>query len=245
VWVAGVDGCPAGWVVVFRCVAERCRRARVVASLMEVFSAPEQPEVVAIDIPIGLLTISLSGGRAADRECRKLLGRYRQSSIFPPPSRATLTAGSFGEACELERASSLPPKKLNRQTFNILRKIREADAIAPRFQGSMFECHPEISFWAMNNRVAMSRPKKGGRKADAEKPVASGSVERTRLLMRNGFSREFLATRLGPVKHCGTDDFLDACAAAWTAHRILQGRAVRFPSAPDLDERGLDMAIWA
>jgi predicted RNase H-like nuclease len=44
----------------------------------------------------------------------------------------------------------------------------------------------------------------------------------------------------------GRDDFLDACAALWTAERIYRGAAERLPSAekPERDERGLDMAIW-
>jgi predicted RNase H-like nuclease len=110
-WVAGVDGCPAGWLVVFRSVADRCHTARIVDSLADVFLAWDRPKIAAVDIPIGLLRISRTGGRVADRECRKVLGRYRQSSIFPPPSRATINAGSLLEACELERANSVPPKR--------------------------------------------------------------------------------------------------------------------------------------
>jgi predicted RNase H-like nuclease len=244
-WVAGVDGCPAGWLVVFRSVADQCHKARIVGSLVDVFLALEQPKVVAVDIPIGLLNISRTGGRVADRECRKVLGRHRQSSIFPPPSRPTLNSTSFIEACELEMANSMPPKKVNQQTFNIMHKIREADALAPRFQGSLFECHPEISFWAMNNRVAMRLPKKGPRTTDIEHIGRSGLLERRQLLLRNRYSDEFLATRLGSAKQCASDDFVDACAAAWTAERIFRGEAIRFPAAPDLDDRGFDMAIWA
>jgi predicted RNase H-like nuclease len=244
-WVAGVDGCPAGWLVVFRSVENHCHKARIVGSLVDVFLACERPKVAAVDIPIGLLSISKSGGRVADKECRKVLGRYRQSSIFPPPSRATINATSFLEACEIELANSVPPKKVNQQTFNIMKKIREADAIALRFQGSIFECHPEVSFWAMNNRLAMRLPKKGSRKADAGNYRESGSTERRELLIRNGYSEDFLATRLGSAKQCSSNDFIDACAAAWTARRILKGEAIRFPSAADFDDRGLDMAIWA
>ncbi|MBM0207375.1 DUF429 domain-containing protein, partial [Micromonospora sp. STR1s_5] len=42
----------------------------------------------------------------------------------------------------------------------------------------------------------------------------------------------------------GRDDFLDACAAAWTAQRIAERTASRFPRSPDLDRRSLDQAIW-
>ncbi|TMJ87236.1 MAG: DUF429 domain-containing protein, partial [Alphaproteobacteria bacterium] len=105
-WVAGADGCRAGWLVVFRSIDGQHHRVRLARSLAHVFTAPEHPKIVAVDIPIGLLQISQRGGRAADRACRKILGRARQSSIFPPPCRAALKAISFLEACDIERAHS-------------------------------------------------------------------------------------------------------------------------------------------
>jgi predicted RNase H-like nuclease len=244
-WVAGVDGCSAGWLAVFRSIDRQDRKARIVGSLAHIFSASEQPQIVAVDIPIGLLTISQPGGRKADKECRKILGRYRQSSIFPPPCRAALGAMSFLEACEIELANSVPSKKINKQTFNILTKIREADVLAPSFQGSIFECHPEVSFWAMNDHIAMRLSKKGSRQKSGESARESGLTERHQLLLRNGYDQAFLATRLGSSREYGSDDFLDACAAAWTAERILKKQAVRFPSTADMDGRGWDTAIWA
>jgi len=40
------------------------------------------------------------------------------------------------------------------------------------------------------------------------------------------------------------DDLADAFAAAWTASRIVDGRAERLPKAPQLDAEGLPMHIW-
>ena len=194
---------------------------------------------------VPLLGISQGGGRIADRECRKLLGRQRQSSIFPPPSRATLGATSFVEACEIERANSSPPKKLNQQTFNLLPKIREVDRIAQSFRGSLFECHPEVCFWAMNGRRPMQLPKKASLRKHAAGVNGSGLGERSMLLLQNGYSEEFLATRLGSRQQYSSHDFVDACAAAWTAERLFKQQAIRVPSAPDFDQLGLDMAIWA
>jgi predicted RNase H-like nuclease len=244
-WVAGVDGCRSGWIVVFRSVAGQSHKVRIVSALGDVFLAEEQPKLAAIDIPIGLLSISQTGGRAADRECRKVLGRYRQSSIFPPPSRATLQARTFVEACELERANSNPPKKVSQQTFNILKKIREADAVALQFRSVVYECHPEVSFWAMNNHLPMRLPKKRSRNRDAGNTPDGGLAERKELLIRNRYTEAFLTTRVGSTKECSLDDLIDACAAAWTAERILKREALRFPSVPDLDDTGWDMAIWA
>jgi predicted RNase H-like nuclease len=40
------------------------------------------------------------------------------------------------------------------------------------------------------------------------------------------------------------DDFLDACAAAWTAQRIFAGAAECLSKAAARDGRGIDMAMW-
>ena len=55
-------------------------------------------EVIAVDIPIGFLDAAQHGGRPCDIEARKLLGGSRASSVFSPPVRATLAAGSYPAA---------------------------------------------------------------------------------------------------------------------------------------------------
>jgi predicted RNase H-like nuclease len=234
-WVAGADGCPSRWVVVFRSMAGNPPRARLCESIDDVFASPERPTLVAVDIPIGLPATSEPGGRTADRDARKLLGRKRQSSVFPTPSRAVLAATSFAQACEIERRNSVPPKKISQQAFNLLGKIRKVDALVRRGAYSIFECHPEVSFWAMNNRVAMTHSKK----------KLCGLEGRRRLLLRNGFPESILTKRLGSYRDHSWDDLLDACAAAWTAERIAKGHAVRVPQVVERDDLGVEMAIWA
>ena len=67
-----------------------------------------------------------------------------------------------------------------------------------------------------------------------------------RLLAQAGFAPHFLASRPFRPGEAGEDDFLDACACAWTARRVLTGEAVRFPDGdPPTDPRGLRMEIRA
>jgi predicted RNase H-like nuclease len=233
-WVAGVDGCPAGWLVVFRSINGESPRARIVDDITQVLSAPERPKRIAIDIPIGLPAVSEPGGRSADREARKKL-TGRKSSIFPAPSRRVLDARSFEEARRIEQQNSYPSKKLAKQVFHLLDKIREVDSIAPIQLGVMFECHPELSFWAMNGKKEMPHPKR----------APQGFEERCRLLMRNRYGETFLSEFVGKHKQHSRDDLLDACAAAWTAERILKKTAIRFPELSIVDDHGIEMAIWA
>jgi predicted RNase H-like nuclease len=129
----------------------------------------------------------------------------------------------------------VPSKALHKQVFNILPKIRELDDIVARHLGIIFECHPEISFWAMNHKSEMSLPKRR----------SQGRDERCKLLAQHKYERSFLTTRFGSYKEHSRDDLLDACAAAWTAERISNRKAIWFPAIPQTDDRGHDMAIWA
>lgn len=231
-WVAGANGCPAGWLVVFRSLIGQRPRAQIFEKIADALAEPERPNIVAVDIPIGLLTTSQTGGRSADIEARKVLN-LRKPSIFPAPSRPALQANSLDEAKEIERNNSVPPKMLTIQVYNLFDKIRQLDAVVAKYSGIIFECHPEVSFWAMNNRSEMSLPKKKLR----------GFEERCKILAQNGYEPLFLTTRVGSYREHSRDDLPDACAAAWTAERILKKQAIRFPAKPDDCRPG--MAIWA
>lgn len=76
------------------------------------------------------------------------------------------------------------------------------------------------------------------------KKTLGGQRQRVSALRQGGFPETFL-NPLSTLRS-GRDDFLDACAALWTAERIYRSIAKRIPSAekPEHDERGLDMAIW-
>jgi hypothetical protein len=49
-WIAGADGCKAGWIVGFAGANDDVR-IRVVAKFADIFTAPEQPRVIAVVLP--------------------------------------------------------------------------------------------------------------------------------------------------------------------------------------------------
>src|ERR1700712_2926026 len=83
-WVAGVDGCRTGWGVAFAPAVGGDIRVRIVARFADVFTAPEAPGVVAVDIPIGLPERAGPGGRAAENAVRPLLGGGAAPVCFVP-----------------------------------------------------------------------------------------------------------------------------------------------------------------
>ncbi len=134
-FVAGVDGCKGGWVVVLlelngdrRVVGESCR---VVDAFHNIIVLPEAPRFVAVDIPIGLPTVAMPGGRACDREARQMLGK-RGTSVFSPPVRAVLSADCYEKAVALSRASSRHTIGITKQVYGLVPKLREVhDAMTP------------------------------------------------------------------------------------------------------------------
>lgn len=242
-WVAGVDGCRAGWVVVVRPIDIKSdARPRVVLlpRIADVLELDEQPSIIAVDMPIGLPERSGIGGRAADIAVRAHLGQ-RQSAVFAVPARAAIAETDYRRACDAAFAHSDPPRKVAKQTFNLFSKIRELDVLmTPVLQDRIVECHPEAAFWAMNRRQPLPLPKKV-----KSRPNEPGLALRRQLLEASGMCLDFLTGVAFRTSDCGADDVLDACACAWSAGRILLGSAVRFPDIPPHDPRGLRQEIWA
>jgi len=120
-WVAGVDGCRAGWVVVLRDRMVGTHLARVVPNFHAVLALPEAPAVIAVDVPIGLLATASAGGRACEVLARQLL-RTRASSVFSAPTRAALAAFRAGSGyarptpCEQTGAVRAHPASTRRST---------------------------------------------------------------------------------------------------------------------------------
>lgn len=238
--VAGVDGCRGGWIVVTRSLGDPgTAKAYLRATIAEVLALEPKPVLFALDIPIGLPERGGAGGRACDVAARRVLGG-RQSSVFAVPSRAAVMCSDYQEACRVALATSDPPRKVSKQTFNLFPKIREVDAvITPPLQNRVFEVHPEVAFWALNEEVALDEPKKV-----KSQPYGPGIELRRRLLAAAGYSRSFLASQPFARQSAGPDDLLDATANSWSASRIARAAARRFPADPPLDGRGLRMEIW-
>lgn len=232
--VAGVDGCRAGWFVV---VASATRQKVlqlndfcVAKTFADVLSKTTGCNLVCVDIPVGL-----SDG-AKPRECdvaaRRILGRSRASSIFPPPIKPCLAAQEYETASQICFEHS--GKKLNRQSFFIMGKVREVDlAMTPQLQQRVREIHPELSFWALA----------GGKPAKHNKKTLAGRNERIVLLSAIFSDLQQFVTQARQPKKVGPDDILDAVAAAWTAGQAVVGKAKTLPENPEFDSMGLKMEI--
>jgi predicted RNase H-like nuclease len=207
-------------------------RLAVVAGFADALALVPEARCIAVDMPMGLLSAPRAGGRDCDRAARSLLGR-QGSSVFSPPARPALAARDYREAQRLQGAG------LSIQTWNIVPRIREVDAVVtPSLQGRVFEAHPELAFRTLAGADAVI-----ARKASPE-----GFVARMALLTGVfGASMPDIRqarSRLG-ADRVGLDDLADALVLADVARRAAAGAAFRVPAGdPPVDAHGLRMEIW-
>lgn len=179
-------------------------------------------DVIAIDMPIGL---SEDGVRACDVAARKRLGRAG-SSVFPAPLRQVLAAEDYLEACRISVEAS--GKALSKQAWNLVPAIRSLDdALGDPPSERVVEVHPELAFRRMDLRV--SDPK----------VTARGTMQRLTAL-RGAMDVEQALPDAPPL--VPMVDALDACAAAWSAARLAEGRGECLGDGA-VDSRGRPMRI--
>lgn len=224
--IAGIDGTSTGWIALLLDGAQGSLRGMPIKRLSEL---PRDVRVAAVDIPIVLQD---QGERESDRLARRALGTPRRSSVFPSPIRAILGARTWEEACEI--SERVDGRRISRQSFAILPKVAEADALVrsdPWAQQVLYEVHPELSFARWSGAPMAHR-----------KRSAAGRAERQDLIAATYGSGTFKSMRASlhgnGVK---ADDLADAFAALWSASRILEGKAERFCG----EDAALGGCIWA
>ncbi len=246
-WLAGLDGCRAGWVAAFVRPTGDEAHVRIVPRFADVLAAPEAPAIVAVDMPIGLPDRIGPDGRGPERAIRPLLGA-RRSSVFSVPSRAAVYAepGRFNDlqaryaahqrACKVALATSDPPKRIAIQCFAIFAKIREVDCVLrerPAYVERVFETHPELAFCRLNGGRTLGEPKK----------TNAGLSLRRDILLSEGLPEAIVTG--APPQGAGADDLLDALACAMIARRRYHNKTEPFPRSFGHDSFGLPVAIWA
>ncbi len=239
--IAGVDGCPTGWVVALAPVDDISAPViRIVPKFDDILDGPQPPAIVAVDMPIGLPDRIEGPGRAPERLVRPLLGK-RQSSVFSIPARSAVYAADYQSACLEAAACSDPSRKISKQGFMIFPKIREIDELlrrCPALARVVFESHPEVAFMTLNGGKPLAEPKKV-----KGKPWPAGVELRKQLLACAGIGAAALGTPA--PRGAAIDDVLDALVCLATAREISKGQAQSWPALPLHDAYDIPIAIWA
>jgi predicted RNase H-like nuclease len=217
--VLGVDGWRGAWVGAL--LDGRAVTLLAPPDTAAVLAVPDV-DVIGIDMPIGL---SDDGPRTCDVEARRRL-TGAASSVFPAPVRPVLQATTYDEARTISQAACR--RSLSVQTFALVPSIRSLDdALGDPPDPRVHEVHPELSFRALDGRVT-------DRKASG-----SGLAQRIRALETAMDVLDALARDRAGLPMV---DALDACVAAWSARRILDGAAESVGDGAN-DSRGRPMRI--
>jgi len=220
--VAGVTTCRGGWLV-------------AAAKLQGTIFAPEDPvrldsfvdvvdqrpsySIIALNAPVGYLHQTKVGGRACDREARRLLGR-RGSAVKSAPIRL-----------DSQNDIDLLPDRLDAVSRTLLPRYREvASEMAPFRQRVIYEVNTDLSFYQLNGEAPMQWPKR------SEK----GIEERRALLEKLPGADRIIEAE---VPGASLSHLLDVGAILWTARRIFVHAALRIPADPEWDEQGLRMEL--
>jgi len=220
--VLGVDGWRGRWVGAL--LTGRGVELLVLEDVAAALAVPDV-ELIAIDMPIGL---SDDGVRACDVAARTLLGRAG-ASVFQTPVRAVLQARDYAEAREISRACTTPPRAPSAQAFQLVTAIRRLDdALGDPPSRRVVEVHPELAFRALSSGTVTD-----------PKVTARGTMQRLTALSAVMDVEQALtgAPPLVPMV-----DALDACAAAWSAQRLSEGRGECVGDGA-VDSRGRPMRI--
>ncbi len=245
----GVDWCKVGWF----CVGlddHGDYGFKVFRKFEDLLKSLCNAELILVDIPIGLP--DGRDERECDRLARKKLGQPRGSSVFRVPIRKAVemvATGAVDRAAVSSFQCQMIGKGISAQTFNITAKIAEVDKVMVNRKASgktnpcVRETHPELCFWALNNRRAM--------KSKKDAAGAIGVTERLQVLRKFGDrTDEIYSDVLNEYlrKDVARDDVVDALAAAVTAHLVCQqpdGKRTA-PANPPTDSKGLrmEMVYW-
>lgn len=226
--LAGVVPVKAGWVVAtckLQGIQMYPQEPELLTSLADVLDYRPSFKVIALAAPVGLLAEPVDGGRACDREARRLIGFPRGGAILTPPVRKALQAQTYEEAARLSGG-------MGAVTWTLLHRFREVDAeLAPYRQRAIFEVHPELSFFQLNEDRPMQFSKRSHLGLEERRALLKGRIQ--------GMERIVDAD----IPKVRPWQLVDAAACLWTTRRIASRAMTRIPDDPEWDETGLRMEL--
>ncbi len=189
-------------------------------TFLDVLSERPAFSLIVVNAPIGYPESNESESRSCDREARALVGR-RGGAVHNAPTRDVISGKVSWSDGGLDVVSA-----------SLLPKYREvASEMSGYRQRTVYEGHPELSFYQINKDTPLKRSKK----------IIPGLDERRAVLLKQipGIDRVLDAEIVGvPIKH-----LYDAAAMLWTARRVFGHAARRIPRDAEWDSEGLRMEI--
>jgi predicted RNase H-like nuclease len=159
---AGIDGSAGGWVAVVRTPHQF--KVYHFSRISQIFELPIAIDLALIDIPLGLGSSRVI--RGVEKLARKELSPARHSSVFNVPVRESMQQNNYQLASQTNW--EITGKKISRQSWNIVPKIKDADHALqenPGLKKRLLEAHPELCFKYLNHaKIPVFRKRDPGQK---------------------------------------------------------------------------------
>lgn len=230
--VAGVDGCPAGWIMV------KYTSGTFYHQIHQHFDelVSENPNLtrILIDIPVGLASPGYP--RTIDQKLREQLPG-RGATVFNTPVRAAIYAPHFDAARFVNK--QMTGKSLSIQSLHLMDKIKQVDQYlitASRKTLKIYESHPELCFKSLNN----------GRTLLSKKSTKEGLRDRLLVLTKYEPSFKYLYQSILDStlrKQVRRDDIVDALCLCLINKLALHGDLQFLSDANVKDEYSIDIKI--
>ncbi len=228
----GIDGCKGKWLAV--AISHSEYKINLFNDIREVCEHYENADSILIDMPIGLPE-SMKDIRP-DAELRKAL-KGKTSSVFNVPCRQAVYQTEYEATSKINY--EIMGKKLPKQSFAILPKIREIDhflQINPTWKNRLLESHPEYCFSLLN----------AGSPVLENKQTANGMTKRLAILNKyysksHELLQDFKVNY--PALSSKTDDILDALSLALIGAMGIKNGYHTIPSIPSEDVKAIQMQI--
>ncbi len=229
----GVDGCKSGWFAVGIDRSGRYEHG-LFRTAKHLYRHFDDAERFLIDIQIGLSDRG-PDGRRCEKDARSRLGP-RNSSVFVSPARGTLDVDNYPDASA--KNFELTGKKLSKQTWFIMDKIREVDQLVASdcdARKKFNEVNTELVFWALNGRKPMNHYKKTTEGFDERMDLLESLYPDSRRLYDECLN-QYLR------KDVARDDIVDAIAPA-VGLFVANGEVATLPEQPEIDSTGLEIKM--
>ncbi len=224
--IAGAEPCPGGWLVVgarLQGITAFPTEPEVFPTFAEILDYRPAYDVIAIHCHLSFPEEDTKGGRTCDKLARQLLGWPRSGAIGSPPSRTYMRTGDLDARAR---------KGLNPINARMMRRYAEvAEEMQPYRQRQVFEVHPELSFFQLNDEQPMRYSKHTDEGVAERRSLVEARIQGIDVVL----SAEL--PRVTP-RH-----LLDASADMVTARRIAARAVDRLPEDPEWDEQGVRMEL--
>jgi predicted RNase H-like nuclease len=230
----GIDGCKKGWFLVS--LSESHWNIEIIENINQLNEHVDEEDIVLIDIPIGLQKSALVE-RKCDLQSRKLLGPKRGSSVFVVPLEQAIYCNTYKEGSLINR--NITGRSLSKQTWGIVPKIREVDIYLKdehKPNRILFESHPELAFWSLNNYQSLQYNKKYSEGLSERLLILENHEKEANKIYETAMSK-FLRRDLA------RDDILDAICLAVLARYKHLNKVKFLPAEGEKNHNGIEMNI--